>query len=126
MFEERLWGRNEVKPLGGGNQMATNPEIDQAVQEAKQLLDYHGYACAATAADLRQWYEADTPFDDNFGLDEVLRHPLLVTHELVEIDNVKRMGLSLTKDVIVTNLEKIDDAHLIATKAEDGRRVERC
>jgi len=81
-------------------------------------MEDHGYDCTTTADDLRRWFEADTPFDENFGLDEVLKHPLIVVHELVEIENVKRMGLSLTKDVIVRNLEKIDDAHMIATEVE--------
>lgn len=98
--------------------MATSTEVNQAVQDAKRLLEDNGYDCTTTADDLRRWFEADTPFDEDFGLDDVLRHPLLVVHELVEIANVKRMGLSLTKDVIVTNLEKVDDAHLTATEAE--------
>ena len=98
--------------------MVTDSEVDQAVQEAKQLLKDHGYDCTTTAYDLRRWFEADTPFDEGFGLDEVLKHPLIVAHELVEIEIVKRMGLFLTKDVIVVNLEKIDDAHMIATEIE--------
>lgn len=43
---------------------------------------------------------------------------MIVAHELAEIENVKRMGLALTKDVIVNNLEKVDDAHMVATEAE--------
>ena len=98
--------------------MATSSEINQAVQEAKQLLKDHGYDCTTTADDLRRWFEADTPFDEDFGLNEVLKQPLIVVHELVEIENVKQMGLSLTKDVIIKNLEKVDDAHMIATEVE--------
>lgn len=98
--------------------MVTNSEVDRAVREARQLMRDHGYDCTTTADDLRRWFEADTPFDENFGLDEVLRFPLLVIHELVEIQNVKRMGLSLTKDVIIANLEMVDNAHLIATEVE--------
>ena len=98
--------------------MATDSEVEQAVRGAKRLLEDHGYDCTTTADDLRRWFEADTPFDEDFGLNEVLRHPLLVVHELVEIQSVKRMGLPLTKDVIANNLEKIDDAHLVATEAE--------
>ena len=98
--------------------MTASPEVARTVQEAKRLLEDHGYHCATTVADVQLWFEADTPFDENFGLDEVLRYPLLVVHELVEIENVKRMGLSLTKDVIVANLEKIDDAHMAATEIE--------
>jgi len=98
--------------------VVTNPEVDEAVQEAKQLLKDHGYDCTTTADDLRRWFEADTPFDEDFGLNEVLKQPLIVVHELVEIENVKQMGLSLTKDVIIKNLEKVDDAHMIATEVE--------
>ena len=98
--------------------MASSFEIDQAVQEARHLLEDNGYDCTTTADDLRRWFEADTPFDEDFGLDEVLKHPLIVVHELVEIENVKKMGLSLTKDVIVKNLERVDDAHMIAAEVE--------
>ena len=98
--------------------MATSSEVNQAVNDARQLMEDHGYNCTTTVDDLRRWFQADTPFDEDFGLDEVLKHPLIVIHELVEIENVKHMGLSLTKDVIVKNLEKIDDAHMLATEVE--------
>jgi len=36
-------------------------------------------------------------------------NPLYMVHELVEIENVKAMGLELTKDVIIRNMQKVDD-----------------
>lgn len=98
--------------------MARSSEVNRAVEQARQLLRDHGYDCNTTAGDLVRWFEADTPFDENFGLDEVLKEPLIVVHELVEIENVKKMGLAMEKDVIVKNLEKVDDAHMIATEVE--------
>jgi hypothetical protein len=98
--------------------MSRNAGISKAVDDARQLLKDHGYICQTTEEDLVRWFEADTPFDENFGLDKVIGIPLLVIHELVEIENVKKMGLALTKDVIVKNLEKVDDAHLVATQVE--------
>jgi len=98
--------------------MASMDEVEIAVQEAKRLLSEHGYDCQVEAEELRLWFEADTIYDMDFGLDKVIARPLIVVHELVEIDNVKKMGLTLTKDVIVNNAQKVDDAHLKATEVE--------
>lgn len=98
--------------------MAREVEVREAVENARHLLRRHGYDCQTTADDLLLWFQADTPYDQGTGLDEVIRIPLLVAHELVEIDNVKEMGLVLTKDVIVKNMEKVDDAHLKAAQIE--------
>jgi len=101
-----------------GGRITRNSEVRKAVKNAKQLLQNHGYDCQVTAEDLVQWFEADTPYNQGTGLDEVIRNPLFVAHELVEIDNVKEMGLALTKDVIVKNMKKVDDAHLKAAQIE--------
>ena len=92
--------------------------VEMAVQQAKELLSRHGYDCPVETRDLRLWFEADTTYDADFGLDKVIGRPLIVVHELVEIDTVKKMGLALTKDVIINNAEKVDDAHLKATEVE--------
>jgi hypothetical protein len=92
--------------------------VARAVVDAKQLLSEHGYECQATAEDLILWFQTDTPYDEDVGLDKVIAIPLIVVHELVEIDNVKRMGIALTKNAIVDNIEKVDDAHLKAAKTE--------
>jgi hypothetical protein len=92
--------------------------VDRAVADAKRLLSEHGYECHATVEDLTLWFQADTPYDEDFGLDKVIGEPLIVVHELVEIDNVKRMGIALTKNAIVDNIEKVDDAHMKAAEVE--------
>ena len=98
--------------------MAREVEVREAVENARHLLRRHGYDCQTTADDLVLWFQADTPYDQGTGIDDVIRVPLLVAHELVEIDNVKEMGLALTKDVIVKNMEMVDDAHLKAAQIE--------
>jgi hypothetical protein len=103
--------REHREPCGKG-------EVDRAVAQAKRLLSEHGHECQATAEDMVLWFQADTPYDEDFGLDKVIRKPLVVVHELVEIDNVKRMGIALARNAIVDNMEKVDDAHLKAAKVE--------
>lgn len=44
--------------------------------------------------------------------------PLLVVHELVEIDEILKMGLTISKDSLIKNPEKVDDAHLKAARVE--------
>lgn len=87
------------------------------MDEAKALLSQHGITCSVSLGDLKDYFEADTPYPDS-SLDEVLSNRFLVVHELVEIDEVKRMGLQITKDVIVKHLNEVDDAHLKATRIE--------
>ncbi len=103
--------------------MADRRRIQSEVSNCKRLLEDHGIECSATADDLVAWFSADTAYPD-ISLDEVLDIPLLVVHELVEISEVKRMGLSLTKDVILKNPEAVDRAHCLATLAELRMAVE--
>jgi hypothetical protein len=98
--------------------MVRDAEIRNAVEDARSLLSNHGYDCRTTVEDFILWFQADTPYDLGGEFDSVIHNPLLVAHELVEIENVKAMGLKLTKDVIVKNLQKVDDAHLKATRIE--------
>lgn len=98
--------------------MVRDAEIRNAVENARSLLSNHGYDCRTTVEDFILWFQADTPYDQGGEFDYVIHNPLLVAHELVEIENVKAMGLKLTKDVIVKNLQNVDDAHLKAVLVE--------
>ncbi len=97
---------------------ARPPGLEDVVEGARRMLAGIGYTCEAGVDDLVSWFEADTVYDQDYGLDKVVRVPLLVVHELVEIENVKRMGLKLTKDVILKNPETVDTAHMRATEVE--------
>jgi hypothetical protein len=97
--------------------MADHARVQTKVTDCMRLLEEHGIECSTTADDLIAWFQAETPYPD-YTLDQVLDQPLLVVHELVEIDEVKKMGLKFTKDVILKNPEAVDRAHCIATLAE--------
>ena len=87
------------------------------MDNAKQMLADCGVDLNVTADQLWEWFDTELPVPD-IELGDVIVDPLLVVHELVEIDEVLKMGLAITKDVIVKNPKKIDDAHLKATKIE--------
>jgi len=92
--------------------------LRSAVETARALLRDNGYHCETTAEDFILWFRADTPYDQGDEINHVIVSPLYMAHELVEIENVKAMGLELTKDVIIRNMQKVDDAHLKATRIE--------
>lgn len=91
--------------------------FEQAVQAGNALLAAHGCPYRGTASDLRAWLRTDTPYP-NPSPGELLDTVYLVVHEIVEIAEAKRMGLGIAKDVIVRNMERINDAHLIAAEVE--------
>ena len=98
--------------------MADFTDIERAVSDGLKTLRSHGHSCDVTAADLELWFRADTPYPD-IGIEDVMRNPLLVVHEIVEIDEIKKMGLDMgRKDVIISNLELVDKAHLKAARIE--------
>ena len=98
--------------------MPQDADIEEAVSKAKDLLRELGHECEAGAADLVRWFEADTLYDLDFGLDKAIATPLIVVHELVEIDTVKKSGLELGKRVILDNPDIVEAAHLKATEVE--------
>lgn len=98
--------------------MTNAVDIERAVSEGLKTLRSHGRSCDVSAADLKRWFRADTPYPD-IGIKDVIRNPLLVVHEIVEIDEIKKMGLDMgKKDVIISNLELVDRAHLKAAQIE--------
>jgi len=97
--------------------MATREEIHAAVDKARELMLDCGLDVDATEEDLIEWFDTELPIPD-IALDDIVIDPLLVVHELVEIDEMLKMGLTLAKDIIKKNPEKVDDAHLKAAAIE--------
>jgi competence protein ComEA len=92
-------------------------DVETAVSKARQALAENGYACSVSPEDLRKYFEADTPYEGP-SLEEIIKNDFLVIHELVEIDEIMRKGLKLTKDVILANMDTIYEVHLKAAEVE--------
>ena len=102
--------------------MSTHPpleEVEEAVISAEKLLEKHGYKLPVkvSAEDLIKYFEAETPYPD-ISLAEVLKEPLLVVHELVELSEIKKRGFKIDKDIIVRYHEEIYEIHLKAAEIE--------
>lgn len=93
-------------------------DFGRAVGEATELLRRHGYDYAILPDDLRRYAQADTFYPSAITWEEILKDELLVVHEVVEIAEMKRMGLEITKDVIVRNVDRVCEAHLRAAEVE--------
>ena len=91
--------------------------VPASLKTARRLLQTYGYDHRASSRELIGWLTSDTPYP-NPPNDALVRNPYLVLHEVVEIAEVRRMGLRITKDVIVKNMERVNDAHLTASMAE--------
>jgi len=97
--------------------MITKEEVQEAVDKAKELMLDCGLDVDITTDDLIEWLDTELPVPD-IALRDIVVDPLLVVHELVEIDEMLKMGLTLAKDVIKKNPEKVDEAHLKAAAIE--------
>ena len=91
--------------------------FEAATVAGNRLLERHGFPQRGRAEELEAWLRTDTPYP-NPEPGELLDSPFLVVHEIVEIDEARRHGLRITKDVIVRHLEAINDAHLVAAEVE--------
>ncbi len=91
--------------------------IAQALRGARSLLREYGYPCDVSVGDFVRWLHTDTPYP-NPSFDEIVSNRYYVVHELVEIGEVRRMGLRITKDVITRHMLEVDRAHERAAEAE--------
>lgn len=92
-------------------------QFETAVASGNALLARHGFPERGRADELEVWLQTGTPYPNPEPAD-LLASPFLVVHEIVEIADVKRRGLRITKDVIVRNRETVNDAHLVASETE--------
>jgi len=90
----------------------------QALDEAMGLLKRYGYGYEISPEDFHGYAEADTFYPSAISWEEILQNRLIVVHEVVEIAELKRMGLDITRDVVVRNVEQVYAAHLRATEVE--------
>jgi hypothetical protein len=97
--------------------MASDTEVFASLRQARKVLRQRGHPCHTSAREFVRWHHTETPYP-NPTFDEIVSNPFFVVHELVEIEEVRRMGLRMTKDVIVKNPLPIAGAHLRAAEVE--------
>ncbi len=82
---------------GNWSKIMTNAiDIERAVSEGLKTLWSRCRTYDVSVADLERWFRADTPYPD-IGIEDVNLNPLLVVHEIVEIDEIRMMGLDMDK-----------------------------
>ncbi|MCU0852220.1 MAG: hypothetical protein MUC90_03040 [Thermoplasmata archaeon] len=110
--------------------MVSMNEVEAAVDSAKEMLSESGVDLDVTADQLWEYFETDLPVPD-ISLGEVILNPLLVVHELVEIDEVLKMGLRIgniekwTVDKTLSEGRKADYRRLLAEAKEALSRLRR-
>jgi ribosomal protein S18 acetylase RimI-like enzyme len=90
----------------------------RALERARTVLRRHGYEYDIAVEDLEAYARADTLYPSAISWEEILANPLIVAHEVVEIAELTRMGLAITPDVIVRNVDEVYRAHLVAGEVE--------
>ncbi len=96
------------------------PEIEKQIKTARKALSSIGYlAKEVSAQEFYDYLTGETFSGDTTTLKDVLGNEYLLIHELVEINELKKMALPINKRVIV-DLPKIViyDAHLTAIETE--------
>lgn len=105
--------------------MVGRVELAITLRRARKVLRQREEPCPVSMETFVRWLHTETPYP-NPSFNEIVRSPYFVVHELVEIREVRRMGLRITKDVILQHPVEIDRAHYIASctefeiAAEDG------
>ncbi len=92
-------------------------EVEAAVARAKELMSANGLECSTTASDVMRYFEA-YPYEADMTLDVVIKFPLLVVHELVEIEGLKKFGVRLDRDSILNDPAQVEEAHYLAATLE--------
>jgi len=96
------------------------PEIETKIEATQKALRSLSYVVKEVSAEEFYDYMTGEIFsDDTTTLDDVLGSEYLMIHELVEINELKKLGLTIDKQVIV-NAPKtaVYDAHLTAMETE--------
>ena len=85
---------------------------------SEYLRKFHYNITVIQAEELIAYFEGDAPSGDNTTLDIVLQSKWLLIHELVEINELKQQGFTISSDLLVSNPVEVFQAHLVATEWE--------
>src|SRR3972149_2004194 len=94
-------------------------EIENKIEASKEALRSISYEVKVSAQELFDYMAGEIFSEDPTTLKDVLGSECLMVHELVEINELEKMGRTIDKRVIVGSPKAvIYDAHLIAMETE--------
>ncbi len=70
------------------------------------------------AQELIDYFSGEAPSGDTTTIDDVLESKWLLVHEIIEIDQLKKMGFQISVNLLHTHPIEVFQAHLTATKYE--------
>lgn len=68
--------------------------------------------------ELVDYFEGEAPSGDTVTLDKVLLSKWLLIHEIIELNELKKMGFKISGSLLFSESEKVFHAHLTATEWE--------
>lgn len=94
-------------------------EIEKKIETTKRALRSIGYVVKVSVQEFCDYMTGEIFSEDTTTLEDVLGNEYLLVHELVEINELKKMGRTINKRVIVDSPKTvIYDAHLTAIETE--------
>jgi hypothetical protein len=92
-----------------------------AVKMGEVIKILKGFSYNPEEISPKEFYEymtGETPTGDIITLEDVLRNEFLMVHEVVEISELKKMGVPINKQTVVRFYPKVYEAHLTALDYE--------
>jgi len=101
-------------------------KIDMLIEEiAKAIAKNKAFLSEAlinqddvTPQELVEYFSDDTPTGDTTTINDVLEHPWLLLHEIVELKNLKLKGFIISRKLVWDNYFDVLEAHIAATSTE--------
>ena len=69
-------------------------------------------------SELRDYMAGETPTGDAVTLEEVLENDYLLVHEVVEVSELKKMGVPVDRETVMRHYPEVYRAHLTALEYE--------
>lgn len=105
--------------LKEGIEIANLANLQSKMDKVLGYLKKNDYSfLPISASELVSYFEGDAPSGDTITLAMVLESKWLFIHELIELSELKRMGFSISSQLLFDNPSEVFFAHLIAVEWE--------
>lgn len=94
-------------------------QIDKKLKETTKELKKIGYETRRIHP--REFYDyvtGETPTSDVISVADILDNEFLLVHEVVEISELKKLGIKINKHTIITFYPQVLETHVIAFECE--------